>query len=137
MFRFGKKFCAASLSFLALSFNCAPKTNAASSLGILNIISGALGCALGVTGIAFGTFGLVKANGGNDLIKANSGNDDEQDKIHNMLLCMIGGALLIPGVANICSGLAANNKKKNINELNDELKKVRERLDKLENKSVG
>ena len=56
---------------------------------------------------------------------------------NRMLLCMIGGALLIPGVANICSGLAANNAKKNINELNDELKKVRERLDKLENKSVG
>lgn len=129
-----QKFCAVSISLLMLSSNLAPKINAASSLGILNIISGALGCACGVAGIAFGTFGLVKANGGN--MDSIDGKDDERDKIHNILLCLIGCALLIPGVSNICSGLVANNAKKNINELNDELKKVKERLDKAENKLV-
>lgn len=129
-----QKFCAASISLLMLSSNLAPKINAASSLGILNIISGALGCACGVAGIAFGTFGIAKANGGN--MNSINEKDDEQDKIHSILLCILGGALLIPGVSNICSGLVANNAKKNINELNDELKKVKERLDKAENKLV-
>lgn len=126
MFVFGKKFCAASLSLLALSFNLTPKV---SGMDIFKIVSGVLGCACGAAGAACGTFGIVKASG------ENKDKDDDRDKTHNILLCVIGGALIIPGVTNIWDGVTANSTKKDIKKLSDELKTTNEKLDNLVNLS--
>ncbi|MBR0184237.1 MAG: hypothetical protein IJQ10_03695 [Clostridia bacterium] len=114
---FAKKFCAASLSFLALSFNCAPKTNAAvSCIGVFNIIAGSLASAAGLTGIVLGS--------------TPSGTTDPYGL---RALIPFGGTLLVAGIANILNGVTANNTKQNTLDI----KKLNERLEKLENKSVG
>jgi hypothetical protein len=114
---FAKKFCAASLSFLALSFSCAPKTNAAvSGIGVFNIIAGSLASAAGLMGILLGS--------------TPSGTTDPYGL---RALTPFGGALLVAGVANILNGITANNTKQNTLDI----KKLNERLEKLENKSVG
>ena len=117
---FNKKLCAVSLSLLALSFNCASKTNAAASAaGVFNIVLGSLASAAGLTGILLG-----------------STPTGTTDPYGLRALTPFGGALLVAGVANILNGITANNTKQNtldIKQLNDlDIKKLNERLDKLE-----
>ena len=118
---FSRKFCAVSLSLLALSFNCASKTNAAASVaGVFNIVLGSLSSAAGLTGILFGPTLSEKA----DPYGLSS------------TLTSIGGVLLIVGIASIFNGVTANSTKQNtldIKQLNElDIKKLNERLDKLE-----
>ena len=117
---FNKKLCAASLSFLALSFNCVSKTNAAvSAAGVFNIVLGSLASAAGLTGILLG-----------------STPTGTTDPYGLRALTPMGGVLLMVGIASILNGVTANNTKQNtldIKQLNDlDIKKLNERLDKLE-----
>ena len=119
---FAKKFCAASLSFLALSFSCAPKTNAAvSGIGVFNIIAGSLGCLVSVSSIVLGSI-LMEGEEANNATK--------KEGLRTILL---GAIPLLPSIACILNGVTANDTKQN----SVDIKELNERLDKLENKSVG
>ena len=119
---FAKKFCAASLSFLALSFSCAPKTNAAiSGIGVFNIIAGSLGCLSSAANIVLGS-----------LLMAGEENN-EATKAEGLRTILFGAIPLLPSIACILNGVTANDTKQNTLDI----KKLNERLEKLENKSVG
>ena len=114
---FGKKFCAASLSFLALSVQCAPKTNAAvSGIGVFNIIAGSLGCLSSAANIILGSL-LMAGEEVNDATKA-----------EGLRTILFGSMTSLPSIACILNGVTANGTKQN----SIDIKELNERLEKLE-----
>ena len=127
---FGKKFCAASLSFLALSFNCAHKTNAAvSGVGVFNITAGSLECVVGATSAILGVL-CLNLHEDQDICEDQDKAQVENVKFMGKFLLGSGCAFIIPGIANILSGVSANDTKQNaidIEKLNEKLEKMIEK----------